>query len=119
MRSAEAGCYAPFSIGVMDRAAIHVGEVGQQLADFAWNYRSPHHNYQPLRMNLQPLPTRFFELNPQELVFAFATNKMKTYDASTLPFDETAVRVAAIRAFKECTKEHVMRYFKHGGYRRS
>ena len=60
MRSAEAGCYAPFSIGVMDRAAIHVGEVGQQLADFAWNYRSPHHNYQPLRMILQPLPTRFF-----------------------------------------------------------
>ena len=67
--------------------------------DFARNYPSPHHNNQPLRMLLIFLPTRFFELNPQELVFAFATHKMLSDDLNSLPFDGTAVPIAATRAF--------------------
>ena len=118
MECARAGCYAPYSVGVMDNAAIHVGEVGEALKDFAWNYLSPHHNYQPLRMLLLPLPTRYFELNPQELVFAFSTKKMLTYDISQLTRPEDAVVDFTYRSFAECTHEHVMRFFQHCGYGR-
>ena len=118
MDCARRGCYARFSVGVLDNAAIHTGEVGDALAEWLWNYPSPHHNYEPLRMFLQPLPTRYFELNPMELVFAFSTKKMLTYDISDLANPENAVVDFTYRSFAECTHEHVMRFFQHCGYGR-
>ena len=117
-RSAAKGCYAPYSVGILDNATIHVGALGEELADFAWNYLSPMHNFQPLRMLLVPLPTRHFELNPQELVFAFATNKMTSYDISGIVLNGNTVPEFALRAFNDCTHQHVFKFFQHCGYGR-
>lgn len=118
MDCARRGCYARYSVGVLDNAAIHVGEVGDALAEFLWEYPSPHHNFQPLRMLLQPLPTRYFELNPQELVFAFSTKKILSYDISELDRPEDAVVDFTYRSFSECTHQLVMKFFQHCGYGR-
>jgi hypothetical protein len=118
MDCAHRGCYARYSVGVIDNAAIHTGEVGDVLSEWLWNFRSPHHNFEPLRMILVPLPTRYFELNPQELVFAFSTKKMLTYDISQLAYPENAVVDFTYRSFSECTHHHVRKFFQHCGYGR-
>ena len=93
-----------------------MGEVGEGLADFAWNYRCPLFNNEPLRMLLVPLPTRYYELNPQELVFAYATNEIKTYLLSDIPMDGYVVPTLALKAFNECSAEKVLSFFRHCGY---
>lgn len=118
MDCARRGCYAPYSVGVLDNAAIHMGEVGTALADWLWSFPSPHHHNEPLRMTLVSLPTRYFELNPQELVFAFSTKKMLTYDISNLANPENAVVDFTYRSFAECTHLHVRGFFQHCGYGR-
>ena len=110
------GVFAPWTVGVMDNASIHKGEVGRLLEEWLWNYVLP--DGQPLRMIIVFLPTRFFELNPQELVIAFVKKKCKNYSLIGAPMDGSVVPSFVKRAFAECTVDHVLSYFRKCGYGR-
>ena len=110
----EDAVFAPWSVLVLDNAKIHTGVLGKKLEDWLWNYVLP--DGRSLRMLVVFLPTRFFELNPQELVFAFVANKSKSYSLIGAPTNGEAVPLFAARAFSECTVAKVERFFRKCGY---
>jgi hypothetical protein len=107
MEQAMAGVYAAGTVLVMDNAAIHTGKLAVQLREWLWN------NYSVL---VELLPPRFYELNPQELVFAFNAKKTKSYSLIGMPLDGSAVPLFCARAFSECSLSNVEGYFRKCGY---
>ena len=112
----KAGVFAPGSVAVMDNASIHKGATGKKLEDWLWNYVLP--DGQPLRMLVVFLPTRFFELNPQELVIGFVSKKCNNYSLIGAPMDGSIVPLFAQRAFAECSVDHILAFFRKCGYAR-
>jgi len=107
IEQARAGVYAPGTVLVMDNAAIHTGKLAVQLREWLWN------NYSVL---VELLPPRFYELNPQELVFAFNAKKTKSYSLIGMPLDGSAVPLFCARAFSECSLSNVEGNFRKCGY---
>ena len=112
----DCGFFEQNSVLVIDNASIHGGLVGENLAERVWNYTDPrYNNNEPLHLLIMFLPTRFFELNPMEIVFGMMRNKATYADLLRL-YDGYDVPRALVDALCSITVDQVRGCYKKCGY---